>query len=340
MALRKLITWHTHLKIAGVGLRALASTKHPILVHIIATRRCNLACAYCNEYDHSSPPVPTETMLERIAHLDRLGTSMVSFSGGEPLLHPDLDVLIADVKRRGMFAELLTNGFLLNKSRIDRLNGTGLDRLQISIDNVDPDEASKKSLKVLDRKLEMLSRHARFDVNVNSVFGGGTVAPRDVLRIVRRARALGLSGTLGIIHDDSGQLLPLGPEELDIYNEFTQHSSLALRIFTRFKDKLVLGATNDWRCRAGARYLYVCEDGLVHFCSQQRGHPAIPLADYGRSHIEHAFHLEKPCAPYCTIGCAHAVAPVDYWRGPQTGVVRLPAQQEQLVTLRTKAQVA
>lgn len=37
--------------------KALASTKHPILVHIIPMRRCNLDCGYCNEYDDVSKPV-------------------------------------------------------------------------------------------------------------------------------------------------------------------------------------------------------------------------------------------------------------------------------------------
>jgi len=66
------------------------STDHPVLAHIIPTRRCNLACTYCNEYDDFSKPVPADEMLRRIDRLAALGTSIVSFSGGEPLLHPDL----------------------------------------------------------------------------------------------------------------------------------------------------------------------------------------------------------------------------------------------------------
>ena len=61
--------------------RALIFQNHPILAHIIPMRRCNLSCAYCNEYDDVSPPVPTATMLERIDQLDRLGTSIVTISG-------------------------------------------------------------------------------------------------------------------------------------------------------------------------------------------------------------------------------------------------------------------
>ncbi len=50
-------------------------------------RRCNIDCGYCNEYDKVSKPVPADAMLARIDKLADLGTSVVAFSGGEPMLH-------------------------------------------------------------------------------------------------------------------------------------------------------------------------------------------------------------------------------------------------------------
>src|SRR6201984_153146 len=142
--------------------KALASTNHPVLVHIIPTRRCNLACTYCNEFDDFSKPVPLEEMKKRLDILAGMGTSIITISGGEPLMHPELDEVIRHIRRRGMIAGLITNGFYLNKERIERLNEAGLEHLQISIDNVAPDEVSKKSLKTLDGRLEMLSEWAEF----------------------------------------------------------------------------------------------------------------------------------------------------------------------------------
>ena len=63
--------------------RGLASTHHPLLAHIVPMRRCNLACAYCNEYDAVSDPVPTEVMFERIDRLGSFKTGIVTISGGE-----------------------------------------------------------------------------------------------------------------------------------------------------------------------------------------------------------------------------------------------------------------
>src|SRR5579862_4974989 len=149
----------------------LASTNHPVLAHVIPMRRCNLSCEYCNEYDDHSKPVPLDTMHQRLDRLAELGTNIITISGGEPLLHPDLDLIIARIRKRGMLAGMITNGYLLTAERIRRLNRAGLDHLQISIDNVMPDEVSKKSLKVLDKKLQLLAEHADFHVNINSVVG-------------------------------------------------------------------------------------------------------------------------------------------------------------------------
>ena len=73
----------------------LMDTNHVVMAHIIPMRRCNLACAYCNEYDAVSKPVPLETMFQRLDQLARLGTAIVTISGGEPILHPELDEIIA-----------------------------------------------------------------------------------------------------------------------------------------------------------------------------------------------------------------------------------------------------
>ena len=144
---------------AEMIVKGLSSTDHPLLAHIIPIRRCNLACEYCNEFDDVSKPVPTDTMFQRVDKLGALGTSVITISGGEPLLHPELDDIIRRIRKNGMVAGLITNGYLLVAERIQRLNKAGLEWLQISIDNVTPDDVSKKSLKVLDRKLELLAEH-------------------------------------------------------------------------------------------------------------------------------------------------------------------------------------
>jgi MoaA/NifB/PqqE/SkfB family radical SAM enzyme len=297
--------------------RGLLSTGHPVLAHVIPMRRCNLSCAYCNEYDNHSKPVPLEIMRARLDRLADLGTAIVNISGGEPLLHPGLDDVIARIRRRGMIAGLITNGYLLTADRVRRLNRAGLDHMQISIDNLQPDEVSKKSLKVLDRKLKVLADHAEFHVNINSVVGGGIRNPEDALTIGRRAIELGFTSTVGIIHDGGGQLQPLGERERAVYTDMRAMEKRSYSQINYFQDNIAQGRQNSWRCRAGARYLYVCEDGLVHYCSQQRGYPAKPLMEYSHEDIRREYFTAKSCAPRCTVACVHQVAYLDFWRDPQ-----------------------
>ncbi len=313
-------------EVAMVG-RALLFTGHPVLAQIVPARYCNLACAYCNEYDNLSEPVPVEEMYQRIDHLGRLGTSVITISGGEPLTHPQLDKIIRRIRRTGAMAGLITNGYLLNLDRIERLNRAGLDHMQISIDNLEPDEVSKKSLKVLDRKLEMLSEFAEFHVNINSVVGGGIKNPNDALVIGRRALGLGFTSTIGIIHDGGGQLKPLEEAESRVYFEMRQMKKRNYTRFNQFQQAIAEGRPNDWRCRAGSRYLYICEDGLVHYCSQQRGYPGVPVAEWTREDVKREFVTAKSCAPHCTIGCVHRISYIDHWRTPQTRMVA-PGGQE------------
>jgi MoaA/NifB/PqqE/SkfB family radical SAM enzyme len=219
--LRFLRTRARELRMIG---KALLSTKHPVLVHIIPMRRCNLDCGYCNEYDQVSKPVPIEEMKRRLDYLAAMGTSIITISGGEPLMHPELEEVIRHIRSHGMIAGMITNGFLLSKERIASLNAAGLEHLQISIDNVTPDEVSKKSLKTLDSRLEWLAQYAVFQVNINSVLGSGVKNPEDALTIAHRAIALGFTSTVGIIHDGLGQLKALSGRQIEIFEEIRREN--------------------------------------------------------------------------------------------------------------------
>ncbi len=298
-------------------IKAFASTKHPVLVHIVPMRRCNLSCAYCNEYDKVSEPVPIETMLKRIDKLAEFGSSVITISGGEPMMHPEIYEIIARIRHHGMIAGLISNGYYFQPEKVKKLNEAGLDYLQISIDNVQPDDISKKSLKVLDKKLQNLRDYAKFKVNINSVLGSGVKNPDDALTIAKRAVELGFSSTVGVIHDGEGLLKGLSDHEKEVYK---QVKSLGTRSYARwnwFQDNLAEGEEYNWKCRAGARYLYIDEAGMVHWCSQQRGTPGIPLMDYTKEDMAREYITEKWCAPTCTIQCVHQVGHLDAWRDPQ-----------------------
>jgi hypothetical protein len=292
---------------------AMASASHPIRAQVVAVRRCNLDCAYCNEFDRASDPVPLDEMLRRIDRLGELRTSLIMLTGEEPLLHPDLEAIVARIRRTGAMAAIISNGYLLTPARIDALGRAGLDYLQLSIDNVVPDGVSRKSLSLLDGRLQWLAARATFAVTINTVLAPRMRDPNDALTIARRARALGFNSTVGVLHDGTGRAQPLPPGHLAVYEELRKLETAVFSFshLDRLQRNLAHGQGNDWRCGGGCRFLYVCENGLVHRCSQQRGRPGIPLADYSRADMTREGALEKSCAPFCSLSCVHQVAFLD-----------------------------
>lgn len=295
---------------------AMQHRTRPVVAQIVPIRRCNLACAYCNEYDGHSAPVPLPEMLARIDQLAALGVSVITISGGEPLLHPQLDDIIRRIRSHGAIATLISNAYLLSPQRIQALNRAGLDYLQVSIDNARPDNVSMKSLSVLARKLEWLAAEADFSITINSVLGIDVRSPEDALAVARRARSLGFHSTVGIAHDGRGQSPALPESQFRIYQEIRRMETgvFSFAHYDRFQENLVRGLPNHWHCRAGARFLYICENGLVHWCSQQRGNPGIPLAAYTPRDVERQYAAGKECAPFCGISCVHQTAMLDHIR--------------------------
>ena len=180
-----------------------------------------------------------------------------------------------------------------------------------------PDDVSKKSLKVLDKKLQLLAEHADFHVNINSVVGGGIHNPEGCAggRPARGGTGLHLDGR----HHSRWRRPAAAAErrEREVYHEMRAMEKRSYARFNYFQDNIAHGKPNDWRCRAGARYLYICEDGLVHYCSQQRGYPGKPLLEYTVEDIRREYLTGKDCAPRCTVACVHQIGYIDFWRAPQ-----------------------
>ena len=173
-------------------------------------------------------------------------------------------------------------------------------------------------------------------MNINSVIGAGVVEQWDAVTIGKRAVELGFTSTVGIIHDGTGQLRPLDKEAQTVFAEMKKLGKHSYARFNQFQNNIALGKPNQWRCRAGSRYLYICENGLVHYCSQQRGYPGVPLADYTVADVRREFLTQKSCAPNCTISCVHQTSLVDFWRAPQTLESHAnfrPAAQPELVQI-------
>ena len=285
----------------------------PFLAQLIVTRRCNLTCGYCTEYDKTSAPVPFETLYARLERLRDLRTWAVSLMGGEPTLHPDLLRLFSSMRELGFRRRMMTtNGLLLTKDLIEGLNDTGLTHMSLSIDGVKRNATTVKVLDTLRRKLDLLADHARFDVVVSAVIGS---APRDeVLQVAAFAKSRGFAPRVLLLHNADGQL-GLSVEDLTVYAEITQlFGRRATKEAYSYRERLIRDGEAPFRCRAGARYLYVDEAGMVRWCAQTRTSFGKSLTDYTLDDLRDHFYSGKACSPKCCVGCVRAVSALDQWR--------------------------
>ena len=140
--------------------RGLADTDHPLLVHLVPIRRCNIDCGYCNEYDKVSKPVPTDQMLARIDKLAELGTSVVAFSGGEPMLQrPFVTRIFRRCKALGIHTCMDTSGRLGDKMTDEDLMDIDLNILDIK--SGDPEIYKKVTRQPLQPTLDYAQRLSR-----------------------------------------------------------------------------------------------------------------------------------------------------------------------------------
>jgi MoaA/NifB/PqqE/SkfB family radical SAM enzyme len=276
------------------------------------TRRCNLSCGYCNEYDRTSPPVAREVLEQRLEKLRELRTWMVCLTGGEPTVHPELTYIVRRMTQLGFRRrQIISNGYRLGKKLVEGLNEAGLTDLQISIDGVRRNPTTVKVLDPLRGRLEFLARAARFRVVVSAVIG--SAPPSEALEVVRFTQELGLTPRIILLHDGSGRLR-LPPDELAAFEEVKRLLGRRGRESADYRQRLIEQGAAPFRCRSGSRYLYVDEFGKVHWCSQTMALFSKDLLDYALEDLERQFHATKPCADQCTVGCARTASAFDAWR--------------------------
>jgi MoaA/NifB/PqqE/SkfB family radical SAM enzyme len=323
------------LRIAGRLLSAALDPDRPIVTHLVITRRCNLSCGYCFEYDKVSRPVPTAILKQRIDHLARLRSLFVTLTGGESLLHPDAAELVAHIGARDMVPFLNTNGYLLTRRWIDALGDAGLYALQISVDNATPNAVSMKSLKTLRPKLDLLAEHAKFRVRINCVLGSSP--PGEAVEVARTAIELGFDVSTSLLRDGGGSAKPLDDSTRRAYDEIRALGKRAPSyVGDDFTRALIDDGELEWKCRSGARTFHVDEEGLVHLCAPRTGTPAKPLELYTVEDIRRYFRAPKPCAATCPVAYAHHASRLDGLRGQDGAPVPLesPAQLVRIRAIR------
>jgi MoaA/NifB/PqqE/SkfB family radical SAM enzyme len=130
--------------------------RHPVLCNYYVTYRCNATCGFCDIWERPSPYVTPENVRENLRDLRRLGVRVVDFTGGEPLLHRQIDLLLAEAKQQGFITTITTNALLYPK-QAERLRGL-VDMLHFSLDSPVAEEHDRsRGVKCFDKVMESIA---------------------------------------------------------------------------------------------------------------------------------------------------------------------------------------
>jgi molybdenum cofactor biosynthesis enzyme MoaA len=292
----------------------------PIEAQLIVTRRCNLSCGYCTEFDNHSNELPLESLKSSIDALHRLNVVYISLLGGEPLTHPRIDEIVAYAGTRSAVS-ITTNGFLISDDIIDRLNGSGLGNMQVSVDTLstDPTRYIQKTMKTLLPKLRRVMARADFDVHVNVVLCDASRS--EFKTFVAALTDLGLRVTVNLLHDSRGAVQIGGPEYAALWDHHYDSGNPLSHAERAYGRSLLSGERPKWQCRAGSRYLYVDEYGNAQFCSAQRGRLEKPISDYTIADLRAHARTHKGCESGCAVFCVYRASQID--NDPLTALVSL-----------------
>ncbi|HTL83224.1 MAG TPA: radical SAM protein [Bacteroidia bacterium] len=294
-------------------MKAAFDPMRPLLAQLVVTRRCNLSCGYCYEYDHISKAVPLDVLQSRIDEFKRLKVVFVTLNGGEPLIHPQISELVRYIGESGMIPMMNSNGRILNAKLIMQLNDAGLYGIQISCDSLEDNEVTKKSLKRLKPKLDLLKTYADFKVRINGVFG--STPPSEVLTLAKTILDYGFDFQCSLIRDETGAAITLSQEFRDVYMEIRKMKGrLPAFLNDSFQLPLINGENSKWKCRSGARHFEVDADGFVHLCQPRTKDYSKALTEYTLEDIKQNFYMEKTCSARCPVAYAHLGSRLDGFR--------------------------
>ncbi len=278
----------------------------PMYAQVVVTDDCNLTCAYCDEYTPGGPSVPLDELKARVDKLDDLGVLVYDFLGGEPLMHPDLHRVLAHTKAKRGGSNVITvisNGFFLTKQVIQRLNDSGLDYLQVSVDSIEPTVRSHKSLKSVLPRLKLLAQEAKFRVEIQTVLNDETLLQYDRLRELLKDFPFQFG--FSIMHEPGGRIAIRGEKFLELLSRYGVFDGV--NFYGKHLQEMLLGDfSRSWKCLAGFKFLYINANGLVQWCAQQRDY-TFRLEEMSLQELRRN-DRPKPCEQGCCLGCVRLVS--------------------------------
>lgn len=314
--------------------------RHPVLCNYYVTYRCNAACSFCDIWEKPSPYVTLETAAHNLRDLKKLGVKVIDFTGGEPLLHRQIDELLSLAKGQKFITTLTTNGLLYPKYA-ERLRGK-VDMLHFSLDSpVREEHDAGRGVKCFDAVMQSIRVARQLGERPDILF---TVFERNVHQIEAIWREVCLPDNLVLI------LNPVfSYNQVQTGDELSKESLQTLRQWAKRKNVYLNEAflalreaggnhVNKPVCRAASTTIVISpEDKLVLPCYHAGLEEISVNGDlYNLYHSEKVQQLvalegRMPACEGCTINCymqpSFAVEMSRYWWLALPGTIKYNAMK-------------
>ncbi len=291
----------------------------PLWAHLWVTDKCNLNCDYCYVVNNNSVDPSTKKVKAWIEHADKLGSAIIAFKGGEPILRRDLSELIAFANNKGIMTYLTSNGKLLNYDKLVELAKAGLDVLEISLDGIDKVKSSKKVLSENVKLIDLLEK-------VRDEFGlkfkiHCVLTPqnqKEISKLLELSKNKRIPISFGMLYN--------------FYNETTEEEKKQLKKIIRVimqnkkKNNLVINPTEYFEhcltslemydaieCDVGKYMIQVSTKGKVYVCSKLEEETDINFLDINKNYFKEGKHNTEDLLLRCSHNCLSACAYSSYY---------------------------
>jgi len=261
---------------------------NPLWLLAEVTYKCPLHCVFCYnpvDYTQYGPELSTEEWLRVLREGREIGCTQLGFSGGEPLMRDDLEIMVAEARKLGYYSNLITSGVGLTEKRISAFKQGGLDHIQLSFQDstreINDFISSTKTFELKSKVAKLIKQH-EYPMVLNVVLHRMNID--HIQQILEMAEAMGaeyleLANTQyyawALVNRD--QLLP-SREQLERAEEIT--NQFRARIGDRMKIYFVVPdyyATRPKACMNGWGSVFVTiqSDGTVLPCHEARMLPGM-----------------------------------------------------------------
>jgi pyrroloquinoline quinone biosynthesis protein E len=261
---------------------------NPLWLLAEVTYKCPLHCVFCYnpvDYARYGEELSTDDWLRVLRQGRELGATQLGFSGGEPLMRDDLEIMVSEARKLGYYSNLITSGIGLNEKRIASFKEGGLDHIQLSFQDSTRemnDFLSSTKTFELKQKVAKLVKKYDYPMVLNCVLHRHNID--HVQQILEMAEAMDaeyveLANTqyYGWALLNRDQLLPTRDQlkrAEEVTNKFRERVGNKMRIFfvvPDYYEERPKACMNGW----GALFLTVTADGLALPCHEARMLPGL-----------------------------------------------------------------